>query len=135
MKTCIVFVFFPHFKWTRSFSELLKCDSEYLYDVLMPSQARTDMEQQTIEGASTSDAVGFITVVQSLKRKIKNWEKSVEVCNITYIIWLNLRADKTMQTCVLIGYLSRPTLPSRISHIGSARKNKFCIDQVLFRSR
>ena len=41
------------------------------------------MEQQTIEGASTSDAVGFITVVQSLKRKIKNWEKSVEVCNIT----------------------------------------------------
>ena len=54
-----------------------------LYNVLMPSQARTDMEQQTIEGASTSDAVGFITVVQSLKRKIKNWEKSVEVCNIT----------------------------------------------------
>ena len=41
------------------------------------------MEQQTIEGASTSDAVGFITVVQSLKRKIKNWEKSVEVCNST----------------------------------------------------
>ena len=42
-------------------------------------QARTDMEQQTIEGASTSDAVGFITVVQSLKRKLKNWEKNVEV--------------------------------------------------------
>ena len=54
-----------------------------LYNVLMPLQARTDMEQQTIEGASTSDAVGFITVVQSLKRKIKNWEKSVEVCNST----------------------------------------------------
>ena len=84
MKTCIVlFVFFPHFKWTISFSELLKCNDEYLYDVLIPSQARTDMEQQTIEGASTSDAVGFITVVQSLKRKIKNWEKSVEVCNVT----------------------------------------------------
>ena len=85
MKICIGFVFFPHFKWTISFSDLpvLKYDNEYLYDVLMPSQARTDMEQQTIEGASTSDAVGFITVVQSLKRKIKNWEKSVEVCNIT----------------------------------------------------
>lgn len=39
------------------------------------------MEQQTIEGASTSDAVGFITVVQSLKRKLKNWEKNVEVWN------------------------------------------------------
>ena len=83
MKICIVFVFFLHFKWTISSSGLLKCDNEYLYDVLMCSQARTDMEQQTIEGASTSDAVGFITVVQSLKRKIKNWEKSVEVCNIT----------------------------------------------------
>ncbi|CAH3116472.1 unnamed protein product [Pocillopora meandrina] len=43
------------------------------------SKARTDMEQQTIEGASTSDAVGFITVVQSLKRKLKNWEKNVEM--------------------------------------------------------
>ena len=42
-------------------------------------QARTDMEQQSIEGASTSDAVGFITVVQLLKRKIKSWEKNVEV--------------------------------------------------------
>ena len=83
MKIYIGFVFFPHFKLTVSFSELLKCDNEYLFNVLMPSQARTDMEEQTIEGASTSDAVGFITVVQSLKRKIKNWEKSVEVCNIT----------------------------------------------------
>lgn len=83
VKICVGFVFFPHFKWTISFWDLLKCDNEYLYDVLMPFQARTDMEQQTIEGASTSDAVGFITVVQSLKRKIKNWEKSVEVCNIT----------------------------------------------------
>lgn len=47
-------------------------------------QARTDMEQQTIEGASTSDAVGFITVVQSLKRKLKNWEKNVEVWHFSF---------------------------------------------------
>ena len=53
------------------------------------------MEQQTIEGASTSDAVGFITVVQSLKRKIKNWEKSVEVCNIIlYMAESTSRQDK-----------------------------------------
>ena len=39
------------------------------------------MEQHSIEGASTSEAVGFITVVQSLKRKLKNWDKNVEVCN------------------------------------------------------
>ncbi|KXJ05331.1 Cytoplasmic dynein 1 heavy chain 1, partial [Exaiptasia diaphana] len=43
------------------------------------SKARGDMEQQTIEGASTSDAVAFITVVQSLKRKLKNWDKNVEM--------------------------------------------------------
>ena len=42
------------------------------------------MEQQTIEGASTSDAVGFITVVQSLKRKLKNWEKNVEVWHFSF---------------------------------------------------
>ena len=95
VKICIGFVFFPHFKWTISFSGLLKCDNEYLYNVLMPFQARTDMEQQTIEGASTSDAVGFITVVQSLKRKIKNWEKSVEVCNIIlYMAESTSRQDK-----------------------------------------
>ncbi|XP_001636057.2 cytoplasmic dynein 1 heavy chain 1 isoform X2 [Nematostella vectensis] len=43
------------------------------------SKARSDMEQQSIEGASTSDAVGFITVVQSLKRKLKNWDVNVEM--------------------------------------------------------
>lgn len=58
------------------------------------------MEQQTIEGASTSDAVGFITVVQSLKRKIKNWEKSVEVCNITlyYIITNEIPGELLRET-------------------------------------
>ena len=50
-----------------------------IFLILSMFKARTDMEQQTIEGASTSDAVGFITVVQSLKRKLKNWEKNVEV--------------------------------------------------------
>jgi dynein heavy chain 1 len=35
------------------------------------------MEQQTIEAASTSEAVNFITYVQGLKRKIKSWEKQV----------------------------------------------------------
>jgi len=34
---------------------------------------------QSIETANTSDAVGFITYVQSLKRKMKSWEKQVEV--------------------------------------------------------
>jgi hypothetical protein len=37
------------------------------------------MEQQTIEAASTSEAVNFITYVQGLKRKMKSWEKQVNL--------------------------------------------------------
>ena len=36
------------------------------------------MEQQSIEAASTSDAVTFITYVQQLKKQMKSWEKQVE---------------------------------------------------------
>ncbi|XP_011314571.1 dynein heavy chain, cytoplasmic isoform X1 [Fopius arisanus] len=43
------------------------------------SKSRSDLEQQSIEAASTTDAVGFITYVQSLKRKMKVWEKQVDV--------------------------------------------------------
>nr|XP_018911901.1 PREDICTED: dynein heavy chain, cytoplasmic [Bemisia tabaci] len=43
------------------------------------SKSRSELEQQAIESASTSDAVSFITYVQSLKRNIKSWEKQVEV--------------------------------------------------------
>ena len=53
------------------------------------SKARTELEQQSIEGASTSEAVSFITYVQSLKRKIKFWEKQVEV-NLMFVCQLLL---------------------------------------------
>ncbi|XP_065175263.1 cytoplasmic dynein 1 heavy chain 1-like [Sycon ciliatum] len=43
------------------------------------SKARTDLEQHSVEGASTGDSVTFITFVQSLKRKTKTWEKNVEL--------------------------------------------------------
>ena len=43
------------------------------------SKSRGDMEQQTIEAASTSEAVNFITYVQGLKRKMKSWEKQVNL--------------------------------------------------------
>jgi dynein heavy chain 1 len=42
-------------------------------------KARGDLEQQTIDAASTSDAVSFITYVQGLKRKMRGWEKQVEL--------------------------------------------------------
>ena len=43
------------------------------------SKSRSELEQQTIEAASTTDAVTFITYVQGLKRKMKNWDKQVNV--------------------------------------------------------
>ena len=45
-----------------------------------PPQSRTDLEQHSVDTASTSDAVTFITYVQNLKRKYRAWEKQVEVC-------------------------------------------------------
>lgn len=42
------------------------------------SKSRTDLESQSVEAASTSEAVGVITYVQSLKRKLKDWEKKVD---------------------------------------------------------
>ncbi|KAL1138869.1 hypothetical protein AAG570_008931 [Ranatra chinensis] len=43
------------------------------------SKSRSELEQQSIEAASTSDAVTFITYVQSLKRNMMSWQKQVEV--------------------------------------------------------
>ncbi|BES93792.1 dynein heavy chain [Nesidiocoris tenuis] len=43
------------------------------------SKSRSELEKQSIEAASTSDAVTFITYVQSLKRNMKDWQKQVEV--------------------------------------------------------
>lgn len=42
------------------------------------SKSRTDLESQSVEAASTSEAVGVITYVQSLKRRLKDWEKKVD---------------------------------------------------------
>ncbi|PAA89834.1 hypothetical protein BOX15_Mlig025375g2 [Macrostomum lignano] len=46
------------------------------------SKARNNLEQQpgASPGASTQDAVALITYSQSLKRKMKTWEKTVEQC-------------------------------------------------------
>ena len=40
------------------------------------------MELQSIDAASTSDAVTFITYVQSLKRQMKQWEKEVSMTDV-----------------------------------------------------
>lgn len=43
------------------------------------SKSRSELEQQSIEASSTSDAVTLITYVQSLKKKMKSWEKEVDM--------------------------------------------------------
>ncbi|KAM9149649.1 LOW QUALITY PROTEIN: cytoplasmic dynein 1 heavy chain 1-like [Pangshura tecta] len=43
------------------------------------SKSRQELELHLVDTASTSDAVTFITYVQSLKRKIKQFEKQVEL--------------------------------------------------------
>lgn len=43
------------------------------------SKSRNDLELQSIEAASTSDAVSFITYVQSLKKEMLVWDKQVDV--------------------------------------------------------
>lgn len=46
------------------------------------SQSRQELEQHSVDTASTSDAVTFITYVQALKRKIKQFEKQVDVSTV-----------------------------------------------------
>eukprot|EP00105_Crassostrea_gigas_P045649 XP_019929797.1 PREDICTED: cytoplasmic dynein 1 heavy chain 1 isoform X11 [Crassostrea gigas] len=43
------------------------------------SKSRSELEQQSIDTANTSEAVGLITQVQALKRRMKNWEKQVNM--------------------------------------------------------
>ena len=42
-------------------------------------QYRSDLESHVVDAATTSEAVGFITLMQSLKRKMHSWEQQVEV--------------------------------------------------------
>lgn len=43
------------------------------------SRARTELEQHSIEGSSTAQAVSFITFVQDLKRKVEKWAPQIEL--------------------------------------------------------
>ena len=42
-------------------------------------QARTDLENHSVDAATTSEAVVFITLLQGLKRNMRTWEQNVEV--------------------------------------------------------
>ncbi|ODM96402.1 Dynein heavy chain, cytoplasmic [Orchesella cincta] len=43
------------------------------------AKSRTDLENQSIETSSTSEAVGLITYVQTLKKKVLEWEDKVKI--------------------------------------------------------
>lgn len=62
-----------------------------------PTQSRQELEQHSVDTASTSDAVTFITYVQSLKRKIKQFEKQVEVCCLAQCFLLLRMSDFTLK--------------------------------------
>ncbi|KER29805.1 hypothetical protein T265_03604 [Opisthorchis viverrini] len=59
------------------FGNHLGTEMQELYNEV--SKARLDMEQQTVEAGSTSEAVNAITYAQTVKRKMKAWEKQVEL--------------------------------------------------------
>ena len=40
-------------------------------------QYRGDLESHVVDAATTSEAVGFITLMQELKRKMRSWEQQV----------------------------------------------------------
>lgn len=58
------------------FGNLLGIEISQLHTVI--SKSRLELEQQSIDTANTKDAVVFITYVQSLKSKMKVWEKQVQ---------------------------------------------------------
>ncbi|KAG1662035.1 Dynein heavy chain, cytoplasmic [Nymphon striatum] len=66
-----------HKEVLSKFGSLLGNNMSEFHSVV--SKSRNDMEQQSIDTASTSDAVSFITYVQSLKRKMRRWEEEVEL--------------------------------------------------------
>ena len=43
------------------------------------SEARSELEKRSVDSKVTSDAVNTITFTQSLKRKLKQWEKQVNL--------------------------------------------------------
>ncbi len=65
------------FVWILHLLRIILIESPQMF--FKVSKSRGDMEQQTIEAASTSEAVNFITYVQGLKRKMKSWEKQVNL--------------------------------------------------------
>lgn len=74
----------------------------YIRTCVSRLQRRSELENHSVDAATTSEAVGFITLMQELKRQVRSWEQKVEVrnnnqlierlcsslsCNAWFIIW------------------------------------------------
>lgn len=66
-----------HKEVLQKFGTALGGEIQSFYDNV--SKSRAELEQQSVDAASTSEAVGFITYVQGLKRQTRQWQDQVEV--------------------------------------------------------
>lgn len=66
-----------HKEVLSKFGSLLGQEMSSLHSII--SNSRLELEKQSIDTANTKDAVTFITYVQSLKSKILQWGKQVEI--------------------------------------------------------
>ena len=95
------------------------------------SKSRSDLEQQTIEAASTSDAVNFITYVQSLKRKMKNWEKQVNTYREGQRILERQRFQFPTAWLHVSTNLGKISFVNFLIHQGNFTKKKFTLILIL----
>ena len=56
-------------------------------------QNRTELENHSVDSSSTSEVVAFITLLQGLKRKLKDWKGKVEVCIYNAHVHVCLHVD------------------------------------------
>ena len=65
-----------HKEILAKFGSIMSSEMSDVFSVL--SKSRGELETHSVETASTSEAVSFITHVQALKRKMRGWDKQVE---------------------------------------------------------
>ena len=94
------------------------------------SKSRSDLEQQSIDTANTSEAVGLITQVQGLKRKMKIWEKQVDVSLSIYICHALAKKKRgIMRSQNVFTYVSLPGLHRRTRAETCAYLSIFCVSR------
>lgn len=63
------------------------------------SKWRRELEEQSVDSGTTSDAIQLITYVQQLKKKTKTCQEQVILCCFTLILFYILEAYNFMVYC------------------------------------